>query len=161
MDACGRPPEARRPKGGTPVIQLDVLSVSKYNASEDYVLILREHDGQRLLPIVIGEPEAHAIARAANGLYQARPSTHDLLASVISRLGAHLERIVIHDLRDETFFCQLELKGERGLLEIDCRTSDGVAVALRTTSPIFATEEVFGQAAVLPGSGQADAEPNA
>ncbi len=143
------------------MIQLDVLSVSKYNGTEDYVLVLREHAGQRLLPIVIGEPEAHAIARAANGLYQARPSTHDLLASVISRLGAHLECILIHDLRDETFFCQLELKGERGLLEIDCRTSDGVAVALRTTSPIFATEEVVGQAAVLPATGQEDEAPDA
>lgn len=143
------------------MIQLDVLSVSKYQGSDDYVLVLREHDGQRLLPIVIGEPEAHAIARAANGLLAARPSTHDLLASVIGRLGAQLERILIHDLRNETFFCQLELKGERGLLEIDCRTSDAVAVALRTTSPIFATEEVIGQAAVMPDPGQADEEPNA
>lgn len=143
------------------MIQLDVLSVSKYQGSEDYVLVLREHDGQRLLPIVIGEPEAHAIARAANGMFPARPATHDLLAGVIGRLGARLERILIHDLRDETFFCQLELKGERGLLEIDCRTSDGVAVALRTSSPIFATEEVVGQAAVLPEAGPSEEEPHA
>ncbi len=129
---------------------MEVLSVSKYKGSDDYVLILRERGGERLLPIVIGEPEAHAIARAANGIVQPRPSTHDLLATVVHRLGARLERILIHDLRDETFFCQLELVGDRGLLEIDCRTSDAVALALRTSSPVFATEEILSQAAVLP-----------
>ena len=143
------------------MVQLDVLSVTKYQSTEDYVLVLREHDGKRLLPIVIGEPEAHAIARAANGVYPSRPSTHDLLASVIQRLGARLERILIHDLRDETFFCQLELMGEHGLLEIDCRTSDAVAVALRTTSPIYATDEVVVQAAVLPESGPPDGDGDA
>jgi bifunctional DNase/RNase len=112
--------------------------------------VLSEQDGERLLPITVGEFEAKAIVRAANRIPQARPSTHDLLAAVVSRLRARLERVVIHDLRDETFFCQLELVGEVGLLEVDCRTSDAVALALRLDSPIYAMPEVLAKAGVLP-----------
>ncbi len=129
---------------------MELLQVSRLQGSEECLLVLREVDGERLLPITIGEFEAKAIARAANHVAQARPSTHDLLAAVVLRLRAKLERVVIHDLRDETFFCQLELTGERGLLEVDCRTSDAVALALRLESPVFATEEVIKKAAVLP-----------
>jgi bifunctional DNase/RNase len=132
------------------VVRLDVLQVSKLQGSEECLLVLREHGGERLLPITIGQFEAHAIAQAANRVAGLRPSTHDLLAVVVGRLRAALERVVIHDLRDETFYCQLELRGDRGLLEIDCRTSDAVALALRTDSPVFATEEVLARAAVLP-----------
>lgn len=132
------------------MIRLEVLQVSRLQGSDECLLVLRERDGERLLPITIGQFEAHAIAQAAHRVTTARPLTHDLLAMVVSRLRATLERVVIHDLRDETFYCQLELSGERGLLEIDCRTSDAVALALRTDSPIFATEEVVKGAAVPP-----------
>jgi bifunctional DNase/RNase len=132
------------------LVRLKVLQVSKLQGSDECLLVLGEQDGDRLLPITIGEFEARAIVRAANHIPQPRPSTHDLLATVVSRLRARLERVVIHDLRDETFFCQLELVGDRGLLEVDCRTSDAVALALRLDSPIYATQEVLDKAAVLP-----------
>ena len=132
------------------MIRMELLQVSRLQGSEECLLVLREVDGERLLPITIGEFEAKAIARAANHVPQPRPSTHDLLATVVLRLRAKLDRVVIHDLRDETFFCQLELTGERGLLEIDCRTSDAVALAMRLESPVFATEDVIKKAAVLP-----------
>lgn len=132
------------------MVRMDLFNVSAIQGAEEYLLVLREQGGLRLLPISIGGHEAMAIARAANGDQVVRPSTHDLLATVIGRLGATLARVVIHDLRAETFYCQLELDGERGVLEVDCRTSDAVALAVRTDSPIFATEEVLGRAAILP-----------
>ena len=145
------------------MIRLDVLQVSRLQGGEECLLVLREREGERLLPITIGPFEAHAIAQAGGGAARTRPGTHDLLASVIGRLRGTLDRVVIHDLRDETFYCQLELSGERGLLEVDCRTSDAVALALRTDSPIFATEEVIARAAVLPrqraDAGELQGEP--
>ncbi len=132
------------------MIRVQVLTIGRVQGSDDYLLVLREVDGERLLPITIGEFEARAIERAARGVVPARPGTHDLLAAVVQRLGGVLERAIIHDLRDETFFCQLELQGGRGLLEGDCRTSDAVALALRSDSPVYATEDVLHKAAVLP-----------
>lgn len=143
------------------MIRLDVLQVNRLQGADECLLVLRERDGERLLPITIGPYEAHAIATVHGRQAGSRPLTHDLLAAVIGRLRASLQRVLIHDLRNETFYCQLELSGDHGLLEVDCRTSDAVALALRTDSPIFATEEVLDRAAVLPrpgaGSG-ADAE---
>lgn len=136
--------------GGIGMVRMELLHVSALEDSRDYLLVLREQGGRRLLPITIGGVEARAIAHAANGEHALRPSTHDLLVAVIGRLGASLARVVIHDLRSETFYCQLELDGERGVLEVDCRTSDAVALAVRTESPIFATEDLLGRAAVLP-----------
>lgn len=132
------------------MIRMNVLSVGKLQGGDEHLLVLREHDGERLLPITIGRYEAQAILRAVNGSHPSRPSAHDLMASVVGRLGGTLARVVIHDLRDDTFFSQLELTGERGLLEVDCRTSDAVALAVRLESPIFAEEEVLTRAGVLP-----------
>ena len=138
------------------MIRVQVLTIGRVQGSDDYLLVLREVDGERLLPITIGEFEARAIERAARGVTPARPGTHDLLTAVVQRLGGVLERAIIHDLRDETFFCQLELQGGRGLLEVDCRTSDAVALALRSDSPVYATEDVLRKAAVLPRQELAD-----
>jgi len=132
------------------MVRMEFHDISEGRNTEEYLLILREHGGERLLPVSIGSYEARAIARASHHEASLRPSTHDLLSAVIARLGGTLVAAVIHDLRAETFYCQLELQGERGLLEVDCRTSDAVALALRTDSPIFATEDVLAQAAVVP-----------
>jgi bifunctional DNase/RNase len=131
------------------MVQMQVFSVGQVQNSQEHLLILREQDGQRLLPISIGLYEATAIAVGAESIHMPRPMTHDLLAAVISRMQGSLARVVIHDLRDETFICQLEIVTEKGVIEVDCRPSDAVAVALRTESPIFVTEEVLAQAAVV------------
>jgi bifunctional DNase/RNase len=128
---------------------MQVYSVGQVQGSQEHLLILREQDGNRLLPISIGLYEATAIAVGAEGIHMPRPMTHDLLATVIARLQGDLKRVVIHDLRDETFICQLEIGTEKGIIEVDCRPSDAVAVALRTECPIFVTEEVLAQAAVV------------
>jgi bifunctional DNase/RNase len=136
---------------------MEVASVGKLQDGEDHLLVLREQDGERLLPITIGRYEAHAILRATGRAPAGRPGAHDLLASVIARLGGTLERVLIHDLREDTFFSQLELVGEHGLMEVDCRTSDAVALAVRLEAPIFATREVVERAAVLPRHRAAEA----
>jgi len=132
------------------MIPMDVLTVGRLQGSDQYFVVLREQNGDRLIPIQIGPFEAIAISRGITGGPQPRPFTHDLLATVITRLGAKLERVVVHDLRDDTFFSQLELGTDRGLLEVDCRTSDAIALAVRLDCPILATEEVVLRAAVMP-----------
>lgn len=131
------------------MVQMQVFSVGQVQNSQEHLLVLREQDGQRLLPISIGLYEATAIAVGAESIHMPRPMTHDLAVTIIARLQGSLARVVIHDLREETFICQLEILTEKGMIEVDCRPSDAVALALRTESPIFVTEEVLAQAAVL------------
>ena len=132
------------------MIPLEVVRVGQLQRGGEHVLVLRERGGRRFLPITIGRFEAMAIQRALDRAHTARPSAHDLLVSVITRLGGRLERVCIHDLRDDTFFSQLELAGDVGLLEVDCRTSDAVALAVRLACPILADEDVLARAAVVP-----------
>lgn len=113
----------------------------------DYQLIeLREVDGERSFPIVIGLPEAQAIERRLKGLEIKRPLTHDLLATVIKRLGGTLESIVINDLSDHTFFATLHVRKDGELIEIDSRPSDAIALGVASESPIFVEEHVLAAA---------------
>jgi bifunctional DNase/RNase len=134
--------------GSLRLVPLEIVTVAP--AAGEQVLVLRERGGRRLLPVTVGPFEAAAIRQALGGHASARPSPHELLAQVIVRLGGRLERVCIHDLREETFFSQLELRGEAGLLEVDCRTSDAVVLAIRCACPILVEEEVLQRAGVLP-----------
>lgn len=103
------------------------------------VMMLREVEGdRRMLPIYIGGPEASAIHYALEGVLPERPLTHDLLANVVGELGYVLDRVVITEVRDQTYFAELHLSGAGGSTVVSCRPSDGVAVALRTGSMIVA-----------------------
>lgn len=118
--------------------------------TRDYQLIeLREMDGERRLPIVIGLYEAAAIERRLKGVSIARPQTHDLLASVIESLGGRLGKIVINDLRDDTFFATLVVEQDGRIVEIDSRPSDAIALGISGDVPIFVEQEVLERA--LPG----------
>lgn len=143
------------------MVQMQVLSVGQVQNSQEHLLVLQEKDGQRLLPISIGLYEATAIAVGAESIHMPRPMTHDLLSTVINRLQGSLTRVVIHDLRDETFICQLEILTEKGIIEVDCRPSDAVAIALRADSPVFVTEEVLAQAAVVADRTPRESRPEA
>ncbi len=114
------------------------------------VVMLREHDGERgrVLPILIGGPEAAAIHAALEGLVPPRPLTHDLLVIVLQTLGATLEKVIITEVRDHTFYAELHLITDKGSSVISCRPSDAIAVAVRTGSPIFAAEDLLDEAAV-------------
>ena len=115
-------------------------------ASNLPIVILREQEGARLLPIWIGVFEANAIALRLDGFAPARPMTHDLLNSAFTNLGASVDRIVICDLRDTTFYARIHLQLEDRAVEIDSRPSDAIALALRAEAPIFVLGSVLEKA---------------
>lgn len=114
----------------------------------DYQLIeLREADGDRSFPIVIGLPEAQAIERRLKGIEIKRPQTHDLLAAVIHQLGGELVSITINDLSDHTFFASLDVRDTKGdLVRIDSRPSDAIALGIANDVPIYVEEHVLDEA---------------
>jgi hypothetical protein len=110
------------------------------------IVILRDKEGQKVLPIWVGIFEANAIALQIENVSTPRPMTHDLLTNVLTELGATLERIVISDLRESTFFAYLELARDGERLLVDARPSDAIALALRTRSPVFVDSRVLDSA---------------
>ena len=113
------------------------------------IVLLREADGQhRVLPIFIGPVEATAIAFALQGVVTQRPMTHDLMKDVLGALGVGVERIVITELRDRTFFAEIEMSSKGSGCKVSSRPSDAIALAARLGTPIFADESVLEEAAV-------------
>jgi bifunctional DNase/RNase len=118
--------------------------------SKQPVMILTDEAESRFLPIWIGIFEADAILQALEKVKVTRPSTHDLMKIVVGDLGAELERVVIHTLKETTFFATMVFKKSDGsTVEIDARPSDSVALAVRVDAPVFATENVLNEGAVL------------
>jgi len=109
-------------------------------------IVLKETDGDRSFPIVIGLFEATSIDRRVRGITTPRPLTHDLIASAIDLLGAEVQDVVISDLREHTYYAQLRVRHEGELVVIDCRPSDAIAVAVTLKVPIYVNEDVLGDA---------------
>ena len=107
------------------------------------IIILRDRDGQRVLPIWVGVFEANAIALQIENIQTPRPMTHDLLRNVIQDLQAAVEKIVVCDLRENTFYALIHLQTPTGPVAIDARPSDAIALALRTQSPIYVEDTVL------------------
>ena len=107
------------------------------------VIVLREIHGQRVLPIWVGVFEANAIQLQMEGVQTPRPMTHDLLKTVIEELGGHVERVVVCDLRDNTFYATLHVLSPSGPRMLDARPSDAIALALRSGARIFVEEAVI------------------
>jgi uncharacterized protein len=115
------------------------------------VVILREQTGVgRLLPIVIGTPEASSIHAALEGIEPPRPLTHDLMVQILQRLGVSLDRIVVTEIRDHVFYAELHLTSGGTQQIMSSRPSDAIALAVRTGTPIFATESLLLEAAQVP-----------
>ncbi len=110
------------------------------------IIILRDREGQKVLPIWVGVFEANAIALQIENIHTPRPMTHDLLKNVIQDLHAAVERIVVCDLKDNTFFALIHLQTAGGAVAIDARPSDAIALALRTRAPILVEESVIDNA---------------
>lgn len=132
------------------------------------VLVLEESEGDRTLPIWIGFAEARSIAASLEGVEPPRPNTHDLAKRVIRELHAQLERVVVTELRNDTYYALLVLRLDRGQVEIDARPSDAIAIALRFAAPVFVRESLFETAAGggpdepgEPGSPEGSDEPSA
>ncbi|MFP4353511.1 MAG: bifunctional nuclease family protein [Phycisphaerae bacterium] len=110
---------------------------------EEQVIFLKEKDGQRSFPIMIGIAEALAIDRRIKGIQTPRPLTHQLLANVIEQMGGEVEKVVVSDLRDATFFATLYIRQNGRLVEVDARPSDAIALGVGMDVPFYVSEQVF------------------
>jgi len=113
------------------------------------IIILRDEAGQRGLPIWVGIFEANAIAMQIENVATPRPMTHDLLRNVIQDLNARVERVVVNDLKENTFFALIHLQSSGERVVVDARPSDAIALALRTKAPIFVEESVIDNAKTI------------
>jgi hypothetical protein len=139
-------------------IEMVVESVRVHMLSSRHVVILKQADRDRYLPIWIGPWEASAIAMRLQGLTPERPLTHDLFATVLAELGARVDRVLISALADETFHARLVLVQPDARHEIDARPSDAIALAVRLGAPIYADEDVLDRAALGPDAAVEDEE---
>ena len=126
-----------------PAVEMKVEQVMMDSVLGAPVLLLREVDGPRALPIAIGQVEAVAIAAHLEGVQVSRPMTHDLMRDLVARLGASVLRITVTDLRDGVFFAEVVVDGGAGEVCVDARPSDAVALAIRAGVPILAEESVL------------------
>jgi bifunctional DNase/RNase len=131
------------------MIEMNLVGVRVELPTQQPIVLLQERDGERYLPIWIGNAEAAAIAFALQGIVTARPLTHDLMKNVLEELGVSVERIVITELKDGTFFAVIELAQNGSRFEISSRPSDAIALAVRVNVPIFANEDVLTEASIV------------
>jgi bifunctional DNase/RNase len=130
--------------------EMVVESVRVHMLSSQHVVILKETERDRYLPIWIGPWEANAIAMKLQGVTPDRPLTHDLFSRTLEELGVAMRRIVVSDLADETFRARIVLELDGQTREIDARPSDAIALAIRSSVPIYATDAVLDRAGVIP-----------
>ncbi len=128
------------------MIRVTVDSIRVSLLTQQRIVLLRDNDNRRYLPIYIDPFMAEAIARAMQGEVPPRPMTHDLLKNVIGDLGGTVEHVLISQLQDSAFHALIVIKTRNGRLEIDARSSDALALAMRTEVPIYVAEEVLDQA---------------
>jgi bifunctional DNase/RNase len=134
-------------------IQVDILGLSTSPSSGGaYALILKEVNGLRRLPIIIGAFEAQSIALEMEGIKPPRPLTHDLLKNVMDSLGASLNDVYINELKDGTFYAKLSLDNQ----EVDSRPSDAIALAVRYGVPIYVSDKVMDEAGFVPENEEAE-----
>lgn len=126
-------------------VRMELHQIIISDMQDSQIIVLREMDGDRKFPIVIGSVEAHAIDRRLKGISPPRPQTHDLLAMVIEVLGGELIRIEITRLEDHTFYASLHLRKGQGdeVVEVDSRPSDAIALGIASGVPIFVAERVL------------------
>jgi bifunctional DNase/RNase len=133
------------------LIEVQLFQVIITEGSPTQVIVLKECGGDRYFPIFIGYNEAMAIDRKLNDRQIPRPMTHDLLHNIIEQMGGKLSRIVVNDLVEDTYYAVLEIQRGDQLVEVDSRPSDAIALAVRTTVPIFVEDKVLNRASSVPG----------
>jgi len=144
------------------VQEMELIGVRVELPSNTPIVLLREvSESSRLLPIFIGAPEATAIAIALDGVATPRPMTHDLLRDLLEELSIDVERVVVTELRDKTFFAELHIMRDGGRVVLSSRPSDAIALAARTGTPIFAEESVIQEAGYITESAEGAGEQQA
>ncbi|MCK9433001.1 MAG: bifunctional nuclease family protein [Candidatus Omnitrophica bacterium] len=132
------------------MVEMELSKIVIDEKRHDQLIVLKEKNGERVLPIVIGLPEASAIKMKISGFTPPRPLTHDLLHSTIEFLEAKVEKIIIDKLEENTFHAKLILRNSAGNEKaIDARPSDSVALAVRAHAPIFVEDEIIQQSAIF------------
>jgi len=124
-------------------VEVELSRIIINETSDQQVIVLKERNGERSFPIVIGIVEIFAIDRRLKGIKPPRPMTHDLLDSVIENLGVKIEKIVINDLRNHTFYAKIHLSSNGRTVKIDSRPSDAIALGVASNAPIYVAEHVF------------------
>lgn len=127
-------------------IHMELRRIIISEVDEHQVIVLREVDGERSFPIVIGLFEATSIDRRVKGIQAPRPLTHDLITAVVELMDGEIQDVMISDLKDHTYYAKLRVRHEGELLEVDCRPSDAIAVAVTAKVPIYVNEDVLGEA---------------
>ena len=125
------------------LIQMNVRGLMFDPYNDAYIVILRDENDSDVLPIWVGKPEAGSISFALEGVFTPRPMTHDLAKNILEAINAKLISVVITELKDNTYYAKLHLFLNDSEHTIDSRPSDAIALALRTSAPIFATESVM------------------
>jgi len=127
-------------------VEAELSRVIINETSDQQIIVLKERNGKRNFPIVIGINEVFAIDRRLKGIELPRPMTHDLVDNIIKGLGAKIEKIVISDLHNHTFYAKIILSLNGKQVEIDSRPSDAIALAVASSAAIYVNEDVFEQA---------------
>ncbi|MDQ6900433.1 MAG: bifunctional nuclease family protein [Candidatus Dormibacteraeota bacterium] len=140
------------------MIEVTVDSIRVHMPTQQHVVILRERESERYLPIWIGNDLANAIAMKIQGVAPDRPLTHDLMKSSFEGLGVQLSRIVVTSLADQVFYARLFLLQDGRKLDVDSRPSDAIALAVRYECPIFVAADVLEKAGVVPQKEDEDEE---
>jgi len=131
------------------MIEMNLVGVRVELPTNQPIVLLREKEGERFLPIWIGAMEATAIAFALQGIVTARPMTHDLMKNLLEEIGVSVDRIVITELRDGTFYAVIQMQQNGSSYEVSSRPSDAIALAVRVNVPVFANEEVLTEASIV------------
>ncbi|HEX9299875.1 MAG TPA: bifunctional nuclease family protein [Actinomycetota bacterium] len=131
------------------MIEMELTGVRVELPTNQPIVLLRERGGERYLPIWIGAAEAAAIALSLQGVVTPRPMTHDLLKNILDDLTVEVQRIVVTELRDSTFYASIALQRGADGFEVSSRPSDAIALAVRMAVPIFAEEGVLDEASIL------------
>ena len=137
------------------MVEMSIYGVSFDLVGKQPIVLLKTAEGNRYLPIWIGHPEAAAILMKLQGASTPRPMTHDLLSEMIESVDAKCEKVSVTELRDNTFFASITISMNGSELEIDSRPSDALALAVRTSAPIFAADEVIEESAIEFEDGEA------
>jgi bifunctional DNase/RNase len=124
-------------------VQMELHKIIISEMQDQQIIVLKEVDGERKFPIVIGSSEAYAIDRRLKGIPTPRPLTHDLLANVIETMGGYIDRIEINDLQAHTFFARIHVRQNGKTIEVDSRPSDAIALGIATVVPIYVAEHVL------------------
>jgi bifunctional DNase/RNase len=141
------------------MIEMELTGVRVELPTNQPIVLLREREGERYLPIWIGAAEAAAIALSLQGVTTPRPMTHDLLKNILEEVAVDVRRVTVTELRDSTFYATIELGRSEDRFEISSRPSDAIALAVRLSAPIFASEQVLEEAAILiPGDEDEEVE---